>query len=66
MFIVTNRQVVQDAKGFDKLGSKPNAEGPNELRLVEATKRNKRWVIKILPDKLYDAMMTAVGRAPTI
>lgn len=66
MFIVTNRQVVQDAKGFDKLGSKPNAEGPNELRLVEATKRNKRWVIKILPDKLDDAMMKEVSLAPTI
>ena len=66
MFIVTNRRVNEKAKGVDKLGSKPNAEGPNELRLVEATKSDKGWVIELLPDELDDSKMKEVNLKPTI
>ena len=61
MFIVTNRAVDESASGLDKLGPKPNAEGPNELRLVEVEKKAGSWGITILPDTITDKMKREVG-----
>ncbi len=61
MFIVTNRDVREDGKGLDILGSTPNSKGPNELRLVEAEKKSGRWRIELLPDEVPVAMRDAAG-----
>lgn len=60
MFIVTNREVDANKAGLEKLGRKPNPEGPNELRLAKATRQNNKWVIEILPDYATDAMKKEV------
>lgn len=52
MFIVTNRQLIEEASGMDQLGPRPNEKGSNELRVVEANRKGKRWTISILPDEL--------------
>lgn|SRR3990167_317108 len=65
MFIVTNRDVKPSASGLKQLGLKPNSEGPNELRLVEAEKVGGKWAIKILPNVLTASMRKAVGLANT-
>ncbi len=52
MFIVTNRQVNKTNKGLNILGIDPNPKGPNELRLVEATKLSRGWRIELLPDEV--------------
>lgn len=61
MFIVTNRAVDEAASGLKKLGSKPNSEGPNELRLIEAHKKAGRWQLDLLPDTITAAMKREVG-----
>ncbi|KAF0190565.1 MAG: Uncharacterized protein FD165_2600 [Gammaproteobacteria bacterium] len=61
MFIVTNRAIDESASGLNKLGAKPNGEGPNELRLVEAQKKAGRWGIEILPDTITDKMKREAG-----
>lgn len=61
MFIVTNRNINEQGKGLDILGPRPNPQGPNELRLVEATKSSSGWQIRIIPDKLDDQMKKEVG-----
>jgi len=61
MYIVTNRSINESARGLQKLGSKPNAEGANELRLVEASKKAGRWHINILADKLDRKMKREIG-----
>ncbi|MFN3241525.1 MAG: alpha/beta hydrolase [Planctomycetota bacterium] len=66
MLLVTNRSVPEDANehkgGPGLLGKHPNHNGPNELRLVEATKRAGRWTLEVLPDEVTPAMKRAVGR----
>ena len=61
MFIITNREVDEEAKGFDKLGDRPNPKGPNELRLVQATRTGNSWNVQVLPDTLTRAMKDEVG-----
>lgn len=61
MYLVTNRRLDENAKGVDRLGAKPSGKGPNELRLVEATRRGRGWGITILPDELTPEMKTEVG-----
>lgn len=56
MYLVTNRSLDENAKGIARLGTAPSEQGPNELRLVEATKRGRAWEITILPDKLLPEM----------
>ncbi len=65
MFIVTNRAIDESASGLNKLGAKPNSEGPNELRLVEAQKSAGRWNIDILPDAITDKMKREVDITDT-
>ena len=63
MFLVTNRAVHPARKGLAKLGDTPNDKGPNELRLVEATKTGRNWRLDILPDQLDARLKKAVGLA---
>jgi esterase/lipase superfamily enzyme len=52
MFVVTNREVVQGESGLEQLGKRPNAKGPNELRLVKVVKKGKGWSVTFLDDEL--------------
>ena len=66
MFLVTNREVNIKRKDLEAFGSKPNSLGPNELRLVEATRTGKKWRIDVLPDTIEDEMAKEVGLEPEI
>ena len=60
MYIVTNRTVDESKHSENEaFGSKP-IEGPNELRLAEATRRGNRWHINILPDQITPTMAKSV------
>lgn len=61
MFVITNRQLHSSRRGLDRLGHRPNEAGPNELRVVEATRRRSKWSINILPDRLTAKYRTAIG-----
>lgn len=63
MFIITNRAVDGEASGMKKLGSRPNEKGANELRVVEATRKGKRWTVKLLDDELTARQKKAIGLA---
>ncbi|WP_421840627.1 hypothetical protein [Marinobacter algicola] len=64
MYIVTNRTVDESKHSENEaFGSKP-IEGPNELRLAEASRRGNRWHIKILPDQITSAMAKSVDLNP--
>jgi esterase/lipase superfamily enzyme len=52
MYIVTNREIRTDKRGFGVFGPKPNNEGPNELRLVEVTDTRSSPRIRIVDDEL--------------
>ena len=54
MFVVTNREIVEGGRGFNKVGSRPNSKGSNELRILDAQKIRGKWKIKVLADKLKD------------
>ncbi|GAB3678165.1 alpha/beta hydrolase [Salinisphaera aquimarina] len=60
MYGVTNRQVRPNSQGVDKLGPKPNAQGPNELRLFEALVAGSGWDLEIIADRLTAAMKAEV------
>lgn len=61
MFVITNRAIHPNRRGLAQLGASPSEHGPNELRIVEATKRNGKWAATVLPDVLTDAMKQQVG-----
>lgn len=61
MYVVTNRQINEEAEGLAKLGDTPSEKGPNELRLVEATKTDGEWQIDIVPDVVTAEMKAEVG-----
>ena len=62
MFVITNRSIEDEqAEGVNKFGKKPNAEGPNELRLFEAKKLTRKWKINLIEDKLTDRHKLEVG-----
>ena len=60
MFVITNRSI-EDGRGVDQFGKKPNAQGPHELRLFEARKLNRKWKIDLIEDKLSDQHKIEVG-----
>lgn len=62
MFIVTNREVDESKTSVQgAFKSRPNALGPNELRLAEAVRSRGKWRVQILPDEITDAMAAEVG-----
>ncbi|MCW2482506.1 hypothetical protein [Candidatus Symbiopectobacterium sp. NZEC135] len=61
MFIVTNRNVNKNGKDLKLFGDTANENGPNELRLVAAEKKEGKWTVNILPDKITEKMKTEVN-----
>jgi esterase/lipase superfamily enzyme len=61
MFIITNRNIKEGVRGVDQLESVPNRLGPNELRIIEAEKKNNRWHVDVLPDELSPTLKKKVG-----
>lgn len=58
MYVVTNRQIDESRKGLEMFGSTPNPAGPNELRLVEVTRKGNAYQADLLDD-LLDAQEVA-------
>ncbi len=52
MYVITNRQIVDDEKGLDKFGKRPNGKGPNELRLADVRRKGRGWDVEFLEDEL--------------
>jgi esterase/lipase superfamily enzyme len=52
MFVVTNREVIENVSGLEQFGKRPNAKGPNELRLAEVVRKGKGWSVTFLDDEL--------------
>lgn len=61
MYVVTNRQIIDDASGLARFGHKPNPAGPNELRLLEVTRARGRWRVQVLDDELDAAEKLRLG-----
>lgn len=60
MYGITNRQLRPRETGTAVLGPKPSPEGPNELRLFEATKAGTGWHLEIIADRLTRDMKSEV------
>lgn len=52
MYLITNRVLMDDAKGLNIFGKEPNAKGPNELRLVKVLREGDDWSVKAVTDSL--------------
>lgn len=61
MFVITNRQLDPEKTGLEQFGDTPNSKGPNELRIVEATRDGRGWRIDVLEDECTPPMLRAVG-----
>lgn len=51
MIIITNRNI-KASTGLDAFGKLPSAKGPNELRMLDVTKKSDDWSVKAIDDKL--------------
>ncbi len=61
MYLITNRALDKKGRGLKIFGKKPNAEGPNELRLVEVNRANKSWQVKEVPDRLTSKVVITLN-----
>lgn len=61
MYLITNRALDKKGKGLKVFGKKPNAEGPNELRLVEVNRVRREWKVKEVPDRMSPATTKALN-----
>ncbi len=61
MYLVTNREIVGNTDTVDLLGDRPNRKGPNELRVLRASRRGRRWKLELLPDRLTPEEKTRLG-----
>ena len=52
MYLITNREFIEDNSGLEQFGKRVNNEGPNELRLANVTRRGSGWQVEILEDEL--------------
>lgn len=52
MYIVTNREIYENRRGFKVFGKQPNSLGPHELRLVEITETRSGTRVRVVADKL--------------
>lgn len=55
MYVITNRQIVEDESGIAQFGHKVNDKGPNELRIADVRRAGKGWKVDFLDDRLPDA-----------
>ncbi len=62
MYIITNRELKKGAKGLKIFGKKPNAEGPNELRLLSVKKTPRSWQVKEVADRLSRTKVAALKK----
>jgi esterase/lipase superfamily enzyme len=62
MYLITNRALNPEKKDLDVFAKTPNPAGPNELRLMRVTKRNKRWEAKVIIDKLTPTSVKALKK----
>ena len=51
MYIVTNREIYENRRGFNVFGGQPNSLGPHELRLVEVTQTRSGKRVTPFPNK---------------
>ncbi len=61
MYVVTNR-VIGKGKTTRIFGDKPSPEGPNELRIVEVNKVDKKWIVSAVKDELTKAEATKLAK----
>lgn len=61
MFVITNRCVFPDKKGFAIFGKRPSERGPNELRLARVNRVSGKWKIQLLPDELDDTTLAEIN-----
>lgn len=61
MFVITNRKINTRKRGLEQFGKTPNENGPNELRIFEATRRGRGWEIDVLRDTCTRTQKQAVG-----
>ena len=61
MFLITNRAIRSDKKGFDQLDDIPNPLGPTELRLVEVTKKRRGYSVQVLDDEITAGQRNEIG-----
>ncbi|MDJ0778204.1 MAG: alpha/beta hydrolase [Gammaproteobacteria bacterium] len=52
MHVVTNRRIDKKSGDLDIISKEPNEKGPNELRLLEITRRSGKYRVKLLDDRL--------------
>ena len=56
MYVITNREVIEEETGLKRFGKRVNREGPHELRAFEVTKQARGWKVRILDDVLDPAV----------
>lgn len=61
MYLVTNRSV-SNGTTIRVFGDKPNAKGPNELRIVEVNEVNKKWKVSAIKDALTPAQVKKLAQ----
>ena len=61
MYVVTNR-AISNKKNLAAFGKTLNPRGPNELRLLQVTKRGRSWAVKEVPDQLDSKTVKALDR----
>lgn len=61
MYVVTNRRIRRRQSGFDILGDRPHEKGPNELRLLDVDRRDNKWLVNLLPDRISVKERKEVG-----
>ncbi len=57
MFVITNRQINENASGLDVFGDNPNPQGPNELRMLEVSGTTKFTVTRFPDEPLPKAKL---------
>lgn len=58
MYVVTNRNLTKEKGGLEILSEFPNAEGPNNLRLVKVGKEGGKYVAEVLDEGLTELRKT--------
>lgn len=64
MYLVTNREITGNRDTVELLGERPNRKGPNELRILRASRRGRRWRLDLLPDLLTREEKKTLGLPP--
>lgn len=61
MYVVTNR-VIGNGSTTRVFGDTPSPKGPNELRIVEVNKLDKKWKVSSIKDELTTAQVTKLAK----